>query len=563
VKPLIVLIFFANALLAQDPFFAINADGSLIHFRSDLLLKSNPAGLSSPRAYRYQAGEPLLLRVPQPDHQVLRPFVSSDGKTFGTYEEAPCPGRCGLPFPRSALRLIRNGIEISQGNGTLRASRNGRFVLDAGFPNLHPGPRLFDLESGESWPMDKLFPLSTYSALSDDGTLVSTGPTFFPGLRFEDGRTILLTPRGQPSRQIYSGDPVTEAAITADGRYVFVLTQTSDTQAQILEIALPSISQRVIWEGKSLPTSPIHLIPDHSGLRLLLSRPGSLDLWDRSTSDWRTILRPDVTLAGALLSDNGNVVVYSLGSNSLYRLTLASNQTEELYPPFPSQLDLAFGSQEPGSMMAYNGPGISPYSQVRVDGVDFPVLGVGADSIRFQVPWDFVLAGPAAGGLQITQPDSPFLLAKPFALNPEIFPDLVRFYDARQRSSRNLAALQQDFSAYISKENPAQAGSTIHMYVTGLGPLDRPLKTLEPGPSDPPARPLSAIRCTLSNEAATPATRELDLPFIAYAAGLVGVYQADVTIPADWPAGKQSIYCRNAQDEPWRARTWADLWTSR
>jgi uncharacterized protein (TIGR03437 family) len=39
--------------------------------------------------------------------------------------------------------------------------------------------------------------------------------------------------------------------------------------------------------------------------------------------------------------------------------------------------------------------------------------------------------------------------------------------------------------------------------------------------------------------------RGLELPFVAYAPGMIGVYQVDVTIPADWPAGEHLLTCES------------------
>jgi uncharacterized protein (TIGR03437 family) len=258
-------------------------------------------------------------------------------------------------------------------------------------------------------------------------------------------------------------------------------------------------------------------------------------------------------------------VVYSEGNNSLYRLHVDSREREQLYAPFPTRANRFGGSALPGSLLQYIGSGFAPDMRLAVEGVHFPLLESEPSSFKVQVPWDFTLdSAPInsvqlSSGLSITRPGSPFLLRSPFVLDTLPQPRLVTQFDPNGNNSVDVAALFQDFSGFVSQASPAPAGSTIHMYLTGLGPLDRPLKTLEPGPSDPPARPLAAIACYIRDRDFQSPARGLVLPFVAYAPGLVGVYQVDATIPEDWPAGQQTISCANAD----RQGTSARLWTTR
>lgn len=559
-KLLIVLILFANTLLAQYPAFAFNGDGSQIHFASELLLKSNPDTVVLSRSYSYQPGEPIVVRNPSAGRTVTAPFLSSDGQTVGSYEYTACFGSCMFAIPRNSLHLTRNGKEFDFSNaGELRLSRNGRFLLDAGFPNLHSGPRLYDLDTDQSWPVAKLFPLSFYSALSDAGLLVSTPPTAVAGLQFEYGNTVLLSSPGQEPRKIYEGATVYRAAITPDGRYVFVLVGLPGRRAAILELSLPAATQRQIWEGD--PGSEIEsLIPDQDGSRLLLHRNGQIALWDRASGEWHQIERPNSrAVTAALLSDDGQTILSSEGDSSLYKLRIATNDWETLYQPFPTRASAFGGSALPGSLLQYFGTGFRPDMRVEVDGTAFPILESDARTFKIQVPWEFTRGGPSRSGLQITLADSPFLLRSAFTLETRVQPRLVTQYVPNRVTSQDLAALLQDFSGFVTLRTPAPAGSTIHMYLTGLGPLDRPLKTLEPGPFAPAARPLAELACYIRDPDFKAPARGLVLPFVAYAPGLVGVYQVDATIPDDWPAGLHTITCVNSDQNG----SQAPLWTTR
>ena len=107
-----------------------------------------------------------------------------------------------------------------------------------------------------------------------------------------------------------------------------------------------------------------------------------------------------------------------------------------------------------------------------------------------------------------------------------------------------IKAASQDFSHLIERNNPALPGETVHVWLTGLGPLDRPVATGVPGPFDPPSRPLAPLGCAMFGLGNTnPSWTGVALTFLAYAPGLAGFYQVDITIPADWPAGTFQVAC--------------------
>ena len=114
----------------------------------------------------------------------------------------------------------------------------------------------------------------------------------------------------------------------------------------------------------------------------------------------------------------------------------------------------------------------------------------------------------------------------------------------------------EDFTGYVNRDRPAAAGSVIHAYMTGLGPLDHPLATLEPGPVNPLSRPLLAFACYIVDRERKLAPRGLEVLDVSYAPGLVGVYQADIRIPKEWPAGEQEISCRSSDYLRSIGRTW-------
>ena len=57
--------------------------------------------------------------------------------------------------------------------------------------------------------------------------------------------------------------------------------------------------------------------------------------------------------------------------------------------------------------------------------------------------------------------------------------------------------------------------------------------------SDPPAHPLAPLTCSIGNDD----RQTLAIPFVGYAAGMIGIYQADLTIPDAPPEGESLLIC--------------------
>jgi uncharacterized protein (TIGR03437 family) len=91
-------------------------------------------------------------------------------------------------------------------------------------------------------------------------------------------------------------------------------------------------------------------------------------------------------------------------------------------------------------------------------------------------------------------------------------------------------AYRQDWSA-ITDESPAVPGEIVHIYATGLGPVDCPVETGVPAPLDRLCRPtrVSDWRWETAPGIIVPA----EVLFAGLAPGMVGLYQIDVRVPAE------------------------------
>ena len=118
------------------------------------------------------------------------------------------------------------------------------------------------------------------------------------------------------------------------------------------------------------------------------------------------------------------------------------------------------------------------------------------------------------------------LRGEPVALNPvRIFrhadPPILQVIDIQNRS---IAA------PFVSDDGLTTAAFT---YSPCLGPC-------------PFARPRDVLNLKRDGKDGEPRVRELQVPAQTYAPELIGVYQIDVEIPADWPTGTAYVFCKGA-----------------
>jgi uncharacterized protein (TIGR03437 family) len=184
------------------------------------------------------------------------------------------------------------------------------------------------------------------------------------------------------------------------------------------------------------------------------------------------------------------------------------------------------------------GSGFAKGQQAVDSGLSLPQVDTTPDTYSLQIPWEYRGLRAAANNIGVRAGGNPFeAVAKVYVVDA-FTPQFAYVKDTRP-GNLNVKAIHDAFSALVSSDNPARPGETLHVYMTGLGPLDQTVATGAPGPFSPTARPLAAMNCK------TGTFQPIDVPFVAYAAGLVGVYQVDMTMPDKVGEGFTYVNCGN------------------
>ena len=155
-----------------------------------------------------------------------------------------------------------------------------------------------------------------------------------------------------------------------------------------------------------------------------------------------------------------------------------------------------------------------------------------------QIPWEFSSLPRSVRQVLVRSENNPFEAVIPIPIAPEPKPRIATWVDPAT-GNPYAKAVHQDFQSLVTPANPARPGETIHVYLTGLGPLDGPVPTGAPGPLTPLLHPVTPLQCVFLNSTPQP----LAMPYLGYAVGLVGIYQADLTIPDDVVTGTQQLLC--------------------
>jgi uncharacterized protein (TIGR03437 family) len=566
-------LFFAAMLQAQVEQLATSGDGHTLLIHTYARLQTETGLGSTGKIYRWHDGQWTRLAVAQDEGfaisppDVFSPFVSTDGTVFGWQINVGCILCQIIVAPPLSSSVTGVALPPQFPLGTMRMSPNGRYFTADSFP--FSGAKYLDLATGDVFdvPVDGNARPVTREVANDGTALLLITETNDPTQLNGPAPLALWKPGSEP-RPIYSDNHALGATISATGgRVAFEAVVEGgpnddqrtlaivDTQSgELIPIAaMPPLDFRANTDSVSQPvwdTGGAHLIFRTFDDR---QQPTAISLWDSGTRQSSVVLNSAEGFASAVISGDGRIIWAATNMYRLLRLDLATGITDEILSPLgstPRTID-SFGV--PGAAILIPGQGHTK-AETAVDGsVSFPIVDAVPEGLWVQVPWEYAALPQAVHKILVRSANNPFEAQITMTITPQPTPHIATFVDPAS-GLRYAKAVHQDFGSLVTPANPARRGEIIHLYLTGLGPLDQNLPTGAPGPF-PPARPITPFQCSLVNRDLPP----MVMQFVGIAPGLIGIYQADLTIPSDAPEGTPSLFCTtdpngnaNTDSEPLR-----------
>jgi uncharacterized protein (TIGR03437 family) len=364
--------------------------------------------------------------------------------------------------------------------------------------------------------------------------------------------SLLLWKPGRDPRPIYSENRVQSPTISGNGaRVAFesVVEGGADDDRRTLMVLDPVTGEQITVEAmpwkdyRSVIESFARPVWDGSGTKLVYRRfdeheqPVEIALWEASNRESRTLLTSAEGFTSAAISDDGRIVWAATNAGGLLRLDLIAGETTQILTPLGSVTSGPDGYGVPGSALLIRGAGFTKADEALDGNLRLPLVDATEEGIWVQVPWEHAAVPEGRRRILIRRGDNPFEAVVNLTLTHHLQPNIAQWKDPVTGMSY-AKALHADFRSLVSPSSPARRGETVHVYLTGLGPLDYPVPTGVAGPLEPLVHPLTLPVCRLG-----PGLTRVETPYTGYAVGMVGIYQADLTIPDDAPEGTSVLYC--------------------
>lgn len=535
----------ATTLQAQYNDLSTTADGSIVYF-STTLARSGTDDTAQGRIYSIDAkgltlvesrtrvelsGQPALTNY----YWLSAPEVSQDGKLLAVTAVRDCTsGRncVGVSFTQTSIAGFGRELNLDL-RAPVHFSPHGRWALVEPEQNLSFQPAaLIDLSTGERTPLTLLNSVTRPGSIVTDGGRVvsadgwvqmwdrSGNRTTLTDLLHEDstsavtdaaGSVIVYTSRWHYPHAGFSRirvvDPATRAQRTLiEGFGDFYQPYLSADGKRVLFLT----TSRFDDSGFLGPAQAYAIGIDGSGPRPVTSDPAGVKL--------------------AILSGNGRVAFALTNAGRLLRIDIDSGRQAELLPRTIST-DFTFncltGPAVAGSLRMLGGLAYDA-EPVRIlfDGLAAPIVSAKPGEVLFQTPWE--LAGRTATmEVETSIPPGPFQqpqlrVQQGFGGNYACIFSLPAEYGTK--AGHGFIPYSLAFGAdyrLITPDNPANWGQVVNFYATGLGPVDPPVATGQPGPTAPLARVRERIECSAP------------VLFAGLAPGLVGIYQLQLQLPAN------------------------------
>jgi uncharacterized protein (TIGR03437 family) len=518
-------------------------DGSVLLFQSAWRL-GGTADVSVSRIFRWDAKGFTQISQPEAGETLNPPyhlssFLSGDNKVFGY---SFIPGCSGAGCTSLKPTLVLNGATAPANlppSTNMVLSRNGRYLAS--------GNLIADLSTGATQKITTGFIAGGRCGISNNGGLL----VLIVHQSFIVSNTDLVLST-KPDAVIAQAPIVLSAVVSAaENRVVYeIWGDSSALRDQLWSYDIASGRSTRLADiplGTSVGISQFQPAINNDGSRLLYRRPragGGFEvvLVDLNTGATTTIAQILPSAFNFVISGDGKSAWVHRTDGKLVRIALDTMQTTEI-PGRHAWMVQQEGGPVPGSYRHLFGGGFGPddssgpASDISVDfaGEPFPTLRATTRELDVQIPW----GGPPPGQFPLTlrSASSPFVSVLP--LDVEAFAPTFERTGMPKDSRRSIIVAHQDFRGVVTPEDPAIPGEIVHAYMTGLGATQAiPLTGSPPsGLAYVNQRLVCSVTVPLRNPEPAPVT------FAGLAPGMIGIYQVDISIPQDLPAGDQFLSC--------------------
>ncbi len=549
---LLTLFFSVTTLQAQFSAFAPTADGASLYFSTYYVQKNtgqpdwgkifvvDEQGLRPYAILPREAAEPGFTNF----HALSAPSVSSDGKVIAYAGTRDClAGRqCfDAQFTQTTITGLPGKGDVTL-NGRAYVSRNGRFAHVYETNSLDSSSAgIWDLQTGTQL-LQSPYIRGNPQSIADDGTAVfaNSGLAFYLNGQLES-LPLGLYRNGHLGYQPL-GETCESAVIDRAGTAIVITSRWWEPNAAYSRLRILDLGTRrlrTLAEGAGDVSQPT--ISDDGRHVLFLSTarfsgpatygPAQAFLVAVDGSAARQITSDPAGIQSAALSGNGRVAFVFTYGGRLLRVNLdAADETTELIPRTPfccSGLAAAAGSLYTMTGTGLYDSGGNPPA-LSFNGGAIPLVSSSPSQLTFLVPWE--LADQTATMSVGLTSDSSFEIPAtatqtgfhPVARNPQFFSIPPQEGTQGGYGIPFGKAAHQNFEGLITQDSPARRGETVHLYATGLGPVDAAGRATQPFTCSIPTRYRYPIR-----------DGYVDAPvvFAGLAPGIAGVYQVDLRIP--------------------------------
>jgi uncharacterized protein (TIGR03437 family) len=535
-RRLLLLVLVASTLPAQYYDFAVTDDGRL-YFATPLSAGTEDSRL---KIYRLTGGVLELFAKGGEGEDPFgptasAPLVSGDGSITGWALDYQCrSGSCGLSgLPRIFYQL--QGVTLANLTyNNLQISRNGRYLASVSFDGRLG---LIELPSQGTTEIGRYLLLAGPQSVADNGAVLMRDAGTNP--------VLLYRPRDSDAAPVPGSDGVIAAVLSPAGdriayerrrgdRYELALTNPRGSTHSVL--AATPLDMEAPWPNFRFQYQPRFA---NDGTLLYIDSEGQPAI-AAPGQEPRRLATIEGGVQRAIISGDGQVAWLASFLGQLLRVRTRDGAVEEIVPATPYLMPSSVVAL-PGSVIRLSGSGITAATRFQIGDMELPFSEFGRQSMAAQIPWEY---SPGQGGGFVTVQGAGSPLRQRIEFVPLGRPTITFERDVLTQA---LQLAHQDFRGVLSEADPARPGETIHAFARNMGPVDRPVATGERSPDAPPAQVTTPFACYLFElqPDGTPLRPQgVAVPFAGLSAGLIGIYQIDVTVPADWKSSRALLQCQ-------------------